>query len=298
MKKVAIITRTKDRPIMLPRVLESVANQSFTNFVWVIVNDNGEVASVDEVAEKAISKGVDTFVIHRRESVGMEAASNDGIQRSESEYIVIHDDDDTWDPEFLQETVSYLNKTSDAVGVVSWANRVDEVVGEDTVTITGTTPYNHWLQNIYISDLAIVNRFPPISFLFRREIWVSVGGFDESLPVLGDWDFHLKAALEGDIHVIPSALANYHFRPAIVDKDSVYGNTVTSGIDKHIMYDAVYRNRKLRDDINSGNTGMGNLLALGQMLRRVNNLSDAVGRISQMSRSSRLLSAIRRLFRI
>ena len=60
--------------------------------------------------------------------------------------------------------------------------------------LKGVSPYNHWLQNVYLSDLAVENRFPPISFLFRRSVYDKIGGFDEELPVLGDWDFNLKVA--------------------------------------------------------------------------------------------------------
>ena len=90
--------------------------------------------------------------------------------------------------------------------------------------------------------------FPPISFLFRRETHVAVGGFDESLPVLGDWDFHLKVLMQGDIKVLPDVLANYHSRVSS-HKDDVYGNTVASGIEKHVEYDVKYRNRRLREDL-------------------------------------------------
>ena len=48
-------------------------------------------------------------VIHNVESVGMEAASNIGITASESEYLVINDNDDTWHLGFLEKTVSYLD---------------------------------------------------------------------------------------------------------------------------------------------------------------------------------------------
>ncbi|WP_363323715.1 glycosyltransferase, partial [Accumulibacter sp.] len=43
---VAVITRTKDRPLLLQRALESVSGQSLTDIQWVIVNDGGEPAPV------------------------------------------------------------------------------------------------------------------------------------------------------------------------------------------------------------------------------------------------------------
>lgn len=297
MKKVAVITRTKDRPIMLPRVLESLSGQTTNDFVWVLVNDAGDGAPIESIARQGREKGLGVLVIHRQESVGMEAASNDGVRQSESEYVVIHDDDDTWEPEFLQTTIEYLDENMDIPGVITWANRVDEVIHDNDVTIHARYPYNHWLLNLYLADLAVENRFPPISFLFRRSVYEELGGFDESLPVLGDWDFHLRVLMEGNIHVIPKGLANYHFRTNL-EKGDIYGNTVTAGVDKHVLYDAVYRNRKLREDIAAGISGIGTLLALGQMLRPVNHMSNTLGRIGHATRNNRILAFFRRLVRI
>lgn len=271
MSKIAIITRTKDRPVLLPRVLESLKKQTYKDFVWVLVNDAGEKESVNRVAEAAIDYGLNVHVLHRDFSTGMEAASNFGIRNSCSEYIVIHDDDDTWEESFLEITVKYLEECSDALGVVTWTNKVVERIENENVKILEKQPYNHWMLNIYLSDMAVENRFPPISFLFKRDIYNKVEGFDESLPVLGDWDFNLKILLLGDIHVIPKPLANYHFRDT-KEKNDIYGNTVTSGVEKHILYDSVYRNRKLREDLNAGKNGLGTLLALGQSFKRVNHM--------------------------
>src|SRR5699024_6623890 len=158
-------------------------------------------------------------------------------------------------------------------------------------------PYNHWLLNLYLADLAVENRFPPISFLFRRSVYDKLDGFDESLPVLGDWDFHLRVLMEGNIHVIPKGLANYHFRTNLA-KGDIYGNTVSTCVDKHVLYDAVYRNRKLREDIAAGRNGIGMLLAIGQMLRPMNHMSSVLGRIAHVTRNNRTLAFFRRLVRI
>ena len=96
MKKVAIITRTQNRPLLLKRAMESVSSQTFKDFVWVVVNDADEKENVDKIVLQAESRGIDVLILHRPESSGMEAASNHGVHNSESEYLAIHDDDDTW----------------------------------------------------------------------------------------------------------------------------------------------------------------------------------------------------------
>ena len=74
-KKVAVITRTKNRELLLNRALASVSSQTFRDFVWVIVNDGGERAPVEEIAGKASTSGIEVKVLHHEKSLGMEAAS-------------------------------------------------------------------------------------------------------------------------------------------------------------------------------------------------------------------------------
>ena len=108
-KKVAVITRTKDRIPLLKRALESISDQTFRDFIWVVVNDGGERAGVDDIVAEARRRGIETRLLHHEKSLGMEAASNAGIRACDSEYIAIHDDDDSWKSAFLERTVDFLD---------------------------------------------------------------------------------------------------------------------------------------------------------------------------------------------
>ncbi|HRE18551.1 MAG TPA: glycosyltransferase family A protein, partial [Rhodocyclaceae bacterium] len=61
---VAVITRTKNRPLMLARALDSVSRQTFRDALWVIVNDGGEPATVELIAEQGRQRGLPTAVHH------------------------------------------------------------------------------------------------------------------------------------------------------------------------------------------------------------------------------------------
>lgn len=261
MNKVAVITRTKNRPILLVRALESVKTQIYKDLVWVIVNDGGLIPPVEEIASEAKKAGIKTILIHNEFSIGMEAASNKGISNSQSEYLIIHDDDDSWEPVFLNEAVDYLDSKTGKMygGIVSHSYLVREVLEEDKCTIIDKVVFDQSLEEIYLADIAKKNSFPPISFLYRRSVYDKVGGYNEALPVLGDWEFNLRFLLESDIAVIPKPMANYHHRiqSAI---NSEYGNTVVQGSNKHSQYDTILRNHLLREDIKNNRFGLGYLV--------------------------------------
>ena len=107
--KIAVITRTKNRPLLLPRAAESVLSQKIDNLVWVVVNDGGSKLEVETVIRDFRSRSDNEAVaIHNEISVGMEAATNIGITSCDSDYIIIHDDDDSWEPGFLSNCLQFL----------------------------------------------------------------------------------------------------------------------------------------------------------------------------------------------
>jgi glycosyltransferase involved in cell wall biosynthesis len=285
-KKVAVITRTKNRPLLLPRARASVVGQTFRDFVWVLVNDAGERGYVEENASAARASGVEVQVLHREKAVGMEAATNDGVRSSESDLIVIHDDDDTWEPEFLARMVRHLDETPEEVGTICYSMAVYEQITETGTKETSREPYNTHLKAVHLADVATVNPYAPISFLFRRSLYDAIGGFDESLPVLGDWDFNLKALLKGDIGLVPDLLANYHLRREVGEDIDDYGNSVTTGVNTHSLYDARYRNRMLRRDIEAGRVGLGFLLFHGRHAFRLRRKIAAIDRVFARPRAA------------
>lgn len=208
-----IVIRTKNRPLFLKRALEDVQNQSFTDWKIVLVNDGGDTEQVDQIVEQVDEEIKNKIkVIHNPNSLGMETASNIGLKSSNSKYIVIHDDDDTWEKEFLLKTLNYLEENLTTDGVVTQSCRIDEQVVEDKIRITKKQSFNTWLKRIKLKEICQHNLFPPISFVYRRKVFDSIGYYNEDLKILGDWKFNIRFIEKFKIDLIQEPLANYHFR--------------------------------------------------------------------------------------
>lgn len=272
--RVAVITRTRNRPLLLERALDSVLGQRFADWMHVVVNDGGDAVPV----RRAVASREDRYrgrltLIDNPQSVGMEAASNIGVRASSSEFLVIHDDDDSWHPDFLARCVEFMDADAKPKlgctygGVITHSLRINEEMLADGVRTVSSTPFNTWLDGISLSRLAAGNTFPPISFLFRRDILDKVGSFREDLPVLGDWDFHLRVCAQFEIGLIPQMLANYHHRTAV--QSGEYGNTVIAEAQHHHIYDNLYRNELLRRDLHEGRAGLGYLVSLARDFDRL-----------------------------
>lgn len=265
---VAIITRTKNRPLLLKRAAQSVARQSYADYIWVVVNDGGDEADVKAVIEACDVPRDRIRVISNDRSVGMEAASNIGIRQSDSVYIVIHDDDDTWHPDFLLETVSFLESPEGQVfgGVATGVEYVSEEIRGDEVVVHDRYPYLDHVRRVEFAELMAQNIVTTISFLYRRTYYREIGGYKEDLPVLGDWYFNIEFVLRADIKVIDKTLAYYHHR----DRESGssvqhYSNSVIAGIEVHEEYATLVRNRLIREHFKS--SGIAAAIVMGYFAR-------------------------------
>ena len=163
--RVAIITRTKDRPVLLPRAMESVLGQRYSEYLHVIVNDAGDKALTEaSIAPYRERYGDKLLVIQKDHSTGMEGASNTGIAACDSEFILIHDDDDTLHPDFLMQMVEYLDRPQpigNLGGAVCQSTAVYERITGTQVQETERRPFNHWMTEVTLWRMCAWNFFPP-----------------------------------------------------------------------------------------------------------------------------------------
>ena len=288
--RVAVIMRTKDRPLLLMRAIDSVINQTFSDWVLIVVNDGGNPAPVRQLLDERRAALEGRFMlINNPTSTGMENASNAGIANSASEFVVIHDDDDSWDPCFLERCVTHLDVVSPEIGgVVTHATVIiEEILDGGSVIERDRFPYKN-IEAVDLPKLIVENQFPPISFLFRRSVINVVGHFDGKLPVLGDWDFHLRVAKRFQIDVVQEPLALYHHRVKNTDGD--YGNTVVAGEGRHRVQRSYFINEHMRNAIDGaareGGFSDGEMLLLGEFQRdltgKIQDLKDHIGWIEKL----------------
>jgi glycosyltransferase involved in cell wall biosynthesis len=247
--RVAVVMRTKDRPLLLGRAIDSVLAQTYGDWALAIVNDGGDPAPVERIVEaRRRALAGRCLLLSNPRPTGMENASNLALSQSTSEFVVVHDDDDSWAPTFLERCVAHLDAAPvETGGVVTHATVIVEEIVEGTVREVSRHLFRD-LESVQIARLARENEFPPISFLFRRSAMEAVGRFDGTLPVLGDWDFHLRVALRFPIEVLREPLAFYHHRREGGD----YGNTVIAGRASHRRMRAAYLDRALREAVAAG----------------------------------------------
>lgn len=244
----AIILRTRGHPLFLRRALRSISQQEYQDYIVALVyNENAQ-----PLIEKAVAAGAENIAgkivpVPFAVFLNKAEAINAGLEATNSEYVVLHDDDDTWEPQFLSETVNFLKEEKPCAsvkGVRTHVKCVYEEIGELSVTEIQCKDWRGNNEKLTPGNMAPINRIASISLVYERSVHTEVGFYRKELPVLEDWDFYLRFLMMADIATIPEKLANYHLRPLTGKKNS---NSFFTESDQRLQYQALIRDYYLRN---------------------------------------------------
>lgn len=102
----------------LREAMESILNQTFTDFEYLILNDSPDNTKLDEI----VASYNDPRIRYARneQNMGITPSRNKLLQMAEGEYIAIFDHDDISEPTRLEKQVAYLDAHPEIGVVGSW----------------------------------------------------------------------------------------------------------------------------------------------------------------------------------
>jgi glycosyltransferase involved in cell wall biosynthesis len=260
---VAVLMRTRDRGLLLRRAIADVCAQTYPHWRLFLINDGGAVDEVDRLVGAQAGLGGRVTILHNPEPVGRAAAWNQGVAAGDSDYIAVHDDDDTWHPTFLERTVHHLDTTRDAAVAVR-TEIVRERVEGDRVLEQEREIWEPSVRSVTLFELLRSNRFVPIQMLYRRSVHDELGGVRADLPVVEDWEFNLRLAANRPVGFLEGEpLAFWHQR---WEEEGTLANSVAAVQEEHREADLRLRDEALRAYVHEH--GMGGVLYVTKYLQR------------------------------
>lgn len=187
---VSIILPTYNRAHRVGKAIESVLTQTYTDFELLVIDDG----STDET-EQVVTRYMDKRVHYYRmaENGGQSKARNCGMQMAQYDYLAFEDSDDLWRPEKLKVQMETMQGAEQDVGMVYHKFRYDLGEGRGMVLPDEKIPLERKSGNIY-EQLLWDNMVGMPTMLLKKECVNVVGGLDESLKCLEDYDFALRIA--------------------------------------------------------------------------------------------------------
>lgn len=186
--------------------LHSVLNalKGVQGFLEIIVVDDGsEVPLFSMLDSSPRLVKMELIRVIRKSNGGLSSARNEGIKRSKGRWCHFIDDDDLVAESFYVELLPLLTKSSS-----SFAYCDSEFFNENTRFPFVTPSPNEFSARMIIGNCIHVN-----SVIIETRLLEKLGGFDESLNGLEDWDMWLRCLRDGmTIQHVPKVLVSVRLR--------------------------------------------------------------------------------------
>lgn len=197
---VSVVLPTYDRSNVLERAVESVLAQEYTDFELLVV-DGGPAGGAGDVVASFDDERV-RYV--RSDDDGPAEARNHGIRLATGSYVAFQDSDDRWDPAKLRNQMRVFESAPSDVGVVYTAFRREFPDG--TVQRVPRPSEVGRVEGDLRAQLLALNVVTTSAAVVRAECLEAVGGFDEALPTMEDWDLWLRIATRYEFRFVDEPL--------------------------------------------------------------------------------------------
>ncbi|MBQ8536048.1 MAG: glycosyltransferase family 2 protein [Clostridia bacterium] len=214
---ISVIIPTYNRCKLLPRAIESVLSQTFTDLELIVVDD----ASSDETPQLMASYS-DPRVRYIRQPAnrGACAARNVGVQAAKGEYIAFQDSDDVWLTDKLEKQLPFLASSGADVVFCAFRHFTGEKAGAAKI-VPDPSQVN---SPITSEQLLMGNVISTQTILGKRSCFIQYP-FDESFPRMQDWELVLRLAQHCRIAFQPLALVDVYLQSDSISRNPQAGLT-------------------------------------------------------------------------
>ena len=214
MPRISIILTSYNHEKYIRESIDSVLNQTFTEFELIILDDASSDNSWD-----IINSYSDTRIKPFRNVKNMLGTYlfNKAIAEiAKGEYIAVHHSDDIWEPDKLERQVKLLDSNPN-VGAV-FTNAL--AIGEDSLPLDDAEHFYseifnqsnrtrfEWLNHFFYKGNALCHP----SILIRKRCYDDCGLYRYGLAQLTDFDMWIRLCLKYEIYVLPEKLVRFRVR--------------------------------------------------------------------------------------
>lgn len=220
MLKVSIIIPNYNHSSYLKERIDSILNQTFQNFELIILDDCSTDNSKEIIELYRDHTKVSHIVYNETNSGSTFKQWNKGIGYAKGDWIWIAESDDTAENDLLQKLINPILLDSSIVLSYCQSNRMDSkgIITGDWVSQTSHLNRDYHQDfieegRLFIKeDLLEKNVIPNASaVLFKKHIFLKVGGADEDISYNSDWLLWMKILTLGKISYVSDIFNNFRY---------------------------------------------------------------------------------------
>jgi glycosyltransferase involved in cell wall biosynthesis len=220
--RISVVIPAYNRERFLPAAIDSVLAQSITDWELVI-SDDGSTDGTRAIADCYAAAEERITAIHNPNG-GVAVARNRGLLATDprSEFVILLDSDDLWEPDALATLVDALEERPDLVAAHATARCIDPAGnpwpndgleadmrarfgyrGKELtpIPVDSPTTFAELIHHNWVVTSGLL--------LIRRSIAERVGEYDPATDPADDWDFALRVSRFGDLAFVDRPLLRW-----------------------------------------------------------------------------------------
>lgn len=196
--KVSVIMPAYNSAQYIAEAIESILNQTFTDFEFIIIND-GSTDDTAKIIKEYANKDHRIKFINHKKNKGFIGCLNECLDIASGEYIAKMDSDDISLPQRLEKQVKYLAEHP-SVGMVGCGYRAFDQADFECV------------HPAYVGYIDLIKSCATTIVLFRKSI-IDVFNlrFNPDFYCAEDYDFYSRFIRYADIHNLQEVLYLYRW---------------------------------------------------------------------------------------
>lgn len=209
--EISVIIPVFNAAPFLQESIESILNQTFSDFELIILNDKSTDESLD-IIKKIQSSDNRIIIIDKAQNVGPANLRNEGINVAKGDFIALMDADDIAAPTRFEKQITLL-KNNPEIGVCGTGFTF--FGSKKNKTIKHSTTHDA----IKVSFLHSCNLGNP-TVMFKKEVLGDLK-FDNDFVPAEDYDLWSRLLAKTNFHNIPESLLNYRQHDTNISKTKI-----------------------------------------------------------------------------
>jgi glycosyltransferase involved in cell wall biosynthesis len=214
--EVSVTIPTYNRGDMVLDAINSVLNQTFTNFEIIVIDDgstDGTQQKISEIQDERIK-------YYYKENGGVSSARNLGLCQAQGQYIALLDSDDIWPLNYLEKMINALDSCHEySLAYCQFKNYYQDGTVKDGFKHSHS--FSGWFTEQYYKTGLY---FIPSCCVFRKEICKALW-FDEVLKKHEDYDFFLRLSTKTQFLFVDNVHIRRRMTPGSLQRSGIDYNT-------------------------------------------------------------------------
>ncbi|BAZ68343.1 MAG: glycosyltransferase [Pelatocladus maniniholoensis HA4357-MV3] len=198
--KISVVMSVYNGGQYLQESIESILNQTFTNFEFIVIDD-GSIDSSWEILTRYAKEDQRIKLFKNEENLGLTKSLNKGLKLAQGEYIARQDADDVSLPERFEKQVKFLDQSPEVVLVscnIEWIDPEGRFLGKQPrdcdrdLVAWYLLFYNHLAGHSQV--------------MFRQKPVRNLGGYCENYRYSQDYELWSRLIQVSDIVILSDAL--------------------------------------------------------------------------------------------